>query len=87
MSRCRVMMIRRADWLFLLAVGLVIFFVSLLPSPREQNPPIPGTPDHRGLVAEKDCLRCHDAGQARPLPDRHPKRRDCFRCHRQEDRG
>lgn len=77
------MSIRRADWLFLLAAGLVVLMVSLLPSPRERNPPIPGTPEHRGVTAEHDCLRCHAVGQSRPLVERHPKRRDCFRCHRQ----
>lgn len=77
------MSIRRADWLFLLAAGLVVLMVSLLPSPRERNPPIPGTPEHRGVTAEQDCLRCHAVGQSRPLVERHPKRRDCFRCHRQ----
>nr|MBI3614298.1 hypothetical protein [Nitrospirota bacterium] len=81
------MTIRRADWLFLLAAGLVVLMVSLLPSPRERNPPIPGTPEHRNLTSEKDCLRCHAAGQSRPLVERHPKRQDCFRCHRQEERG
>ncbi|MFM8552162.1 MAG: hypothetical protein ACKOCD_07615 [Nitrospiraceae bacterium] len=81
------MRIRRADWLFLLAAGLVIFLVSLLPSPRERNPPVPITPAHRGLSAETDCLRCHAVGQDRPLPDRHPKRQDCFRCHRQAGQG
>ncbi len=81
------MTIRRADWLFLLAVGLVVFMVSLLPSPRERNPPIPGIPEHRDLISEKDCLRCHAAGQSRPLVDRHPKRQDCFRCHRPGERG
>lgn len=80
------MTIRRADWLFVLAVGLVVLFVSLLPSPRSRNPPIPDTMEHRGLGAEKDCLRCHAAGQNRPMADRHPKRQDCFRCHREGER-
>ncbi len=74
------MSLRRSDWLFLGAVALVVLGVSLLPSPRDRNPAVPGTPDHRGL-SERDCVRCHAAGQSRPLPDRHPKRTDCFRCH------
>lgn len=71
---------RRADWLFAGAVVLVVAGVSLLPSPRDRNPAVPATPEHRGLV-EKDCVRCHAAGQSRPLPERHPKRQDCARCH------
>jgi uncharacterized paraquat-inducible protein A len=78
------MTIERADWAFLVAVGLVILLVSLLPSPRERNPPIPDTLDHRSAVSEQQCSRCHAAGQSQPLPSRHPKRQDCFRCHRQE---
>lgn len=73
--------LRRADWLFIGAVVLVVTGVSLLPSPRDRNPPVPATEEHRGMT-EKDCVRCHAAGQTRPLPVRHPKRVDCFRCHR-----
>ncbi|MEW6544220.1 MAG: hypothetical protein AB1411_11480 [Nitrospirota bacterium] len=76
------MTIRRADWLFVLAVVAVVLFVSLLPSPRENNPPVPDTPEHRG-VGEKLCSQCHAPGQSRPLPSWHPKRQDCFRCHKQ----
>ena len=76
------MTFRKADWLYLLAAGLVVLGVSLLPSPRDRNPPIPGDPDHRVLASDTDCLRCHVIGQSRPLPHRHPKRRDCARCHR-----
>lgn len=74
--------LRRADWLFIGAVALVVTGVSLLPSPRDRNPAVPATMEHRG-VAEKDCVRCHAAGQSRPLPARHPKRQDCFRCHKE----
>jgi hypothetical protein len=84
------MRLRRADWLFVVAVVLVVAGVSLLPSPRDRNPAIPATPEHKGL-SEKECVRCHAAGQSRPLPERHPKRQDCFRCHRESgaagDRG
>ncbi|MGH7260751.1 MAG: hypothetical protein ACREI9_08735 [Nitrospiraceae bacterium] len=72
--------LRTADWWFAGAVALVVLGVSLLPSPRDRNPAVPATAEHRGLMA-KDCMRCHAAGQSRPLPDRHPKRQDCFRCH------
>ncbi|MBM4122876.1 MAG: hypothetical protein FJ249_09845 [Nitrospira sp.] len=77
------MMLQRADWAFLFAVVLVVLLVSFLPSPRDQNPPIPADQDHRTLAEEKTCSACHAAGRSRPLSDRHPKRRDCFRCHRQ----
>lgn len=76
------MTVRRADWLFLLAVVLVILVVSLLPSPRETNPPVPDTAGHHGLRIEADCLRCHVPEGVRPLSTRHPKRQDCSRCHR-----
>jgi hypothetical protein len=78
------MRLRKADWLFAAAVVLIVLGVSLLPSPRERNPVVPATAEHRGL-SEKDCVRCHAAGQSRPLPERHPKRQDCFRCHRESD--
>ena len=74
--------LRKSDWLFIGAVVLVVAGVSLLPSPRDRNPAIPATPEHKGL-SEKDCVRCHAAGQSRALPERHPKRQDCFRCHRE----
>lgn len=76
------MTFRKADWLYVLAAGLVVLGVSLLPSPRDRNPPIPGDPDHRTIASDTDCLRCHVIGQSRPLSDRHPKRQDCARCHR-----
>jgi hypothetical protein len=76
------MTIRRVDLLFLAAVGLVVAGVSLLPSPREQNPKVPDTADHRGATVDTDCQRCHAAGAIRPLAvPPHPKRRDCLRCH------
>ncbi len=73
--------LRKSDWLFVVAVALVVLGVSLLPSPRDRNPAMPATPEHKGL-SEKDCVRCHAVGQSRPLPVRHPKRQDCFRCHK-----
>jgi predicted CXXCH cytochrome family protein len=76
-----VITLRRADWLFVLAVGLLILFISMLPSPRQRNPPIPGTPEHQG-VSEKQCSSCHKPAGVYPLAARHPKRQDCFRCHR-----
>lgn len=76
------MTLRRVDWLFLAAVGLVVTGVSLLPSPRDQNPKLPATADHREVTVEAECLRCHAAGASRPLAmPPHPKRTDCLRCH------
>jgi uncharacterized paraquat-inducible protein A len=75
-------MFKKADWIFVALAVLVVIGVSLLPSPRDQNPPVPDTQDHRAITAEPECLRCHVVGGARPLPARHPKRQDCFRCHR-----
>jgi hypothetical protein len=63
------MTLRRVDLLFLAAVGLVVAGVSLLPSPRDQNPIVPADAEHRGVAVEAECRRCH------------PKRTDCLRCH------
>ena len=74
--------LQRSD---LVAIGLalaVIIFVTLLPSPKDNNPPLPPDSKHRVLKIEKDCLACHVQGGERPLKERHPKRQDCFRCHR-----
>lgn len=81
------MTFRRVDWLYVLGAGLVVLLVSLLPSPKDRNPPVPATPDHRAVGAEKECLRCHAPAGGRPLPERHPKRPDCLRCHRGLDDG
>ncbi len=76
------MRLRRIDLLFVLGALAVVIGVSLLPSPRDRNPMVPSTPDHRNLMSEADCLSCHSPGGNRPLPVRHPKRPDCFHCHR-----
>ena len=76
------MRLHRADIVVLLAAALVVFLVTLLPSPRDRNPPVPNTPDHGALKSERDCVRCHAAGGGRPLSSRHPTRQDCYRCHR-----
>lgn len=78
------MTLRKVDGLFVVFALAVVVGVSLLPSPKDRNPLIPGTPDHRGVTAEKDCIQCHQGGGVKPVPDRHPKRRDCFRCHARE---
>ena len=77
------MKLRKADWLFVLAVVVIVLLVSLLPSPRDRNPPVPDTPDHRQFSSEGTCSTCHASGKSRPLSARHPKRQDCFRCHTQ----
>jgi hypothetical protein len=75
------MRLRKVDWLFVAFALAVVIGVSLLPTPKESNPPIPGTPEHRSIAAEQGCVQCHQVGGAKPLPARHPKRQDCFRCH------
>lgn len=74
--------IKKSDVIFILLVIAVVAFVSFLPSPKENNPPVPPDSRHRALKLEKDCLACHVPAGARPLRARHPKRQDCFRCHR-----
>lgn len=75
------MRFRRVDWVYVLGAGLVVGAVSLLPSPKENNPRIPATPEHQAVRADQECSRCHAPEQSRPLPGRHPKRQDCSRCH------
>ncbi len=75
------MKFRKVDLLFVGFALLVIVGVSMLPSPKDRNPKVPGTSEHRGLAVERECLRCHVTEGPRPLSARHPKRQDCFRCH------
>ncbi len=75
--------LKKSDVVFLGLVIAVLLFVSLLPSPKDNNPPTPNNLVHHGLKLEKDCLACHVKDGAYPLTARHPKRTDCFRCHRQ----
>lgn len=75
------MTLRKVDWLFILFAVAVVVGVSLLPTPKDRNPTVPRTAEHDAVKAEKDCVGCHGAGAERPLPARHPKRPDCFRCH------
>jgi hypothetical protein len=74
---------KRSDFIFLAVAVAVIIGVTLLPGPRDNNPPVPADLAHRGIRLEKDCITCHVQGGVRPLPVRHPKRQDCFRCHRE----
>ncbi len=75
-------MFRKADLIFVALAVLVVVGVTLLPSPKDQNPAVPKNAAHQGMAVEKDCLRCHVVGGVQPLSVRHPKRQDCFRCHR-----
>ena len=75
------MRLRKIDWPFILFAVAVVVGVSLLPTPKDRNPMIPNNADHRSLISEKDCVQCHQAGAVKPVPARHPKRQDCFRCH------
>lgn len=75
------MKLRKVDWLFILFAVAVVVGVSLLPTPKDRNPLIPGTPEHRAITVEKECVQCHQADGVKPVPARHPKRQDCFRCH------
>jgi cytochrome c553 len=75
------MTLRKVDWLFVLFAVAVVIGVSLLPTPKDRNPKIPATPEHRAITGEKDCVQCHQVDGVKPVPARHPKRQDCFRCH------
>ncbi len=75
------MKLRKVDGLFVLFALAVIVGVSLLPTPKDRNPMIPADAVHQPITAEKDCLQCHVPAGSKPLPERHPRRQDCFRCH------
>ena len=75
------MKLRKADWWFVLFAVAVVVGVSLLPTPKDRNPVIPRNAEHQAISTEKDCIACHQTGAVKPLPDRHPRRQDCFRCH------
>ncbi|MGQ0810233.1 MAG: hypothetical protein ACT4OO_03295 [Nitrospiraceae bacterium] len=76
------MRFKQADVVVLALAILVVTGVALLPSPRDKNPLVPTNADHQGVASEKDCVTCHTKNGVQPLPGRHPKRQDCFRCHR-----
>jgi hypothetical protein len=75
------MRLRKVDSLFIAVAVAVVVGVSLLPTPKDRNPMIPKNAEHQSLLNEKDCLQCHQTGGVKPVPVRHPKRPDCFRCH------
>ncbi len=75
------MTLRKVDWIFVAAAAAVVVGVSLLPTPKDRNPMIPASAEHRAAAQEQDCVKCHRADGAKPVPGRHPKRQDCFRCH------
>jgi len=73
---------KKSDLVFLGLALAIILFLSLLPSPRDNNPPVPGDFAHQQVKSEKQCVACHLPSGVRPLSARHPKRQDCLRCHR-----
>ncbi len=75
------MRFRKADWLFIAGAVAVVVAVSLLPTPKDRNPMVPKSAEHLSVTNEKDCVRCHQPDGVKPVPARHPKRQDCFRCH------
>ncbi len=75
------MKLRKVDGLFILFALAVIVGVSMLPTPKDRNPMIPVDAVHQPIKVEKDCLQCHVPVGSKPLPERHPRRQDCFRCH------
>ena len=75
------MKLRKIDWLFVAFALAVVVGVSFLPTPKDRNPMIPDGPGHRSITVERGCIQCHQAGGEKPVPERHPKRQDCFRCH------
>ena len=74
--------LQKSDFVFIALIIIIVVFVTLLPSPKDNNPPVPPDSKHRALKIEKDCLVCHAPQGERPLSAKHPKRQDCLRCHR-----
>ena len=74
--------LKKSDVVFIALIIIIIVFVTLLPSPKDNNPSVPPDSKHRALKIEKDCLVCHAPQGERPLSAKHPKRQDCLRCHR-----
>jgi predicted CXXCH cytochrome family protein len=75
------MMLRKVDGLFILFAVAVVVGVSMLPTPKDRNPMIPSDAGHQAIKVEKECLQCHVPAGSKPMPERHPRRQDCFRCH------
>ena len=75
------MKLRKIDGLFVLFALAVIIGVSMLPTPKDRNPMIPADALHQPIKVEQACLQCHVPTGSRPMPERHPRRQDCFRCH------
>jgi hypothetical protein len=75
------MKFRKIDGLFVLFAVSVVVGVSMLPTPKDRNPMIPADAAHQMIKVEKECLQCHVPAGTKPLPERHPRRQDCLRCH------
>ena len=75
------MKVRKIDGLFVLFAVAVVVGVSMLPTPKDRNPMIPADAAHQAIKVEQACLQCHVPTGSRPMPERHPRRQDCFRCH------
>ena len=75
------MKLRKIDGLFVLFAVAVVSGVSLLPTPKDRNSMIPADAAHQAIKAEQECLQCHVPTGSQPMPERHPRRQDCFRCH------
>lgn len=75
------MKFRKVDALFILFAVAVVVGVSMLPTPKDRNPPVPTDVTHLEIRAEQACVYCHAPTGSAPLPERHPRRQDCFRCH------
>ena len=75
------MTLRKIDGLVVLFAVAVVIGVSMLPTPKDRNPMIPADAAHQAIKAEGTCLQCHVPTGSRPMPERHPRRQDCFRCH------
>ena len=64
-------------WLAAPALLLLALWATSGSAPR-----LPADGDHGTDQSEARCLSCHAHGERRPRPADHPRRDDCFSCHR-----
>jgi cytochrome c553 len=68
------MTLRKVDWLFVLFSVAEVIDVSLLLTPKDLNPMILSTSEHRSSTNENSCAQCHLADGVNPVPAHHPTR-------------
>jgi hypothetical protein len=65
--------------IFVLAVVLMLYSIS-----GKRYPRIPGDETHKDLEIGNNsiCLECHGPGKKAALPQNHPPKFECSKCHK-----